>query len=95
MDTLVHADIFFIVTTAFVGIISIGAAIATYFIIGILRDLKHLTGVLKEESERINGDLARLHATVREEGNKFKAIFDFLIAFGQQRRDRKSSRTKE
>ena len=95
MDTLVQAEIFFIVTTVFVGIISIGAAIATYFIIGILRDLKHLTGVLKEESERINGDLAHLHGVVREEGTKLKAVFDFLLAFGQHRKSTKNTRTKQ
>ena len=89
MNTLVHADLFFFVTTVFVGILSLSTAIAMYYVIGILRDVKQLSAILKEEGERIGGDLAHLHLVAREEGSKLRAMLGLLLAFGRHKRTTK------
>ena len=56
METLIHADIFFFITSIFVGLLIIGVGVALFFVIPILKDLRYLSEIARREgtSVRLN-----------------------------------------
>lgn len=91
MNTLIHADIFFFITSIFVLILIIAFVIALFFIIPILKDMRHLSRVAREGGDKIAGDIDDIRGVVREEGVKVKSISDFFFKLfvKQQKKHRK------
>lgn len=83
MSEIAKADIFFVVTTIAVVVISIVFIIALVYLIKILRDFKQVSGKVKEESERISKDLSDLHTAVREQGAR---VAQTLTSFGRKKK---------
>jgi len=81
MQTLVHADIFFFISTICLVLLSMLLAVGLYFAIGILRDAKEISARLKRASVDIEKDLDGLRSAVRAEGNKVKGIADLVLGF--------------
>lgn len=80
MDTLVHADIFFFITTIAVVLITIFLAVALVYVLKILIDVKYIVGRFREESDLLVKDLRDLRAHVRAEGFQLKWVTNFLAA---------------
>jgi len=93
VETLVHADIFFLITSIFVGVLIVGSAVSLFFIIPILRDLRHLSAVARREGDKIAGDIDDLRDAAREEGVKVRSIFDFVLGLFIRRQDLKRKKT--
>ena len=90
MQTLIHADIFFFITSIFVVILIIAFVIALFFIIPILKDMRAISRMAKDESEKIVKDIEDVRHTVRSEGVKAKSIFDFFLGlFMKQQQKRR------
>ncbi|MCR4274498.1 MAG: hypothetical protein NUW02_00385 [Candidatus Campbellbacteria bacterium] len=79
METLIHADIFFFITSIFVVLLIITFGVSMYYIIPIFRDLRHLSEVARKEGDKLVGDIDELRGAVKEEGTKIKTIFDYFI----------------
>ena len=79
MQTLVHADIFFFITSIFVVVLTIGSGIALYFIILILRDVRRLSDIARREGEKLAGDIDDVRGVLRGEGIKIKSVFDYVF----------------
>lgn len=92
METLIHADIFFFITSIFVALLTVGCAVALYFIIPILKDMRHLSQIAREEGNKLAGDIDALRGAVKEEGMRVKSIFDYFLDLFIRRR--KSVRKK-
>ena len=86
METLIHADIFFFITSIFVGLLIIGAAVALFFIIPILKDLRYLSEIARREGEKLANDVDALRSAAREEGARVKSIFDYFLDLFIRRR---------
>lgn len=87
MQTLIHADIFFFITTIAVVLISIGIVIALVFLILILKNLHKLSETVKTEADQIAGDIDAMRA----KANSFSARVAFRLFrnfFRAARRDR-------
>ncbi len=78
MSTLIHADIFFFVTTFAVIVVAVALTVALIYLAKVLSDIKDITGQLKEETRLFRGDIADLRANVRKEGFRIEAFFGFL-----------------
>jgi uncharacterized membrane protein len=89
MDTLIHADIFFFVSTIALIVLSIGALIALIYIIRILRNVTHVSDKVKEESDEILKDMRELRGNIKSEGFSFRRLGRF---FGKMFRSRKSKK---
>lgn len=81
MQALVHADIFFFISTICLVVLSLFAAVGLYFVIGILRDVKDVSARLKKASVDIEKDLDKLRDAVKGEGVKVKGIADLVLGF--------------
>jgi hypothetical protein len=92
METLIHADIFFFITSIFVALLAIGAGAALFFVIPILKDLRYLSKVAREEGDKLAGDIDALRGAVKEEGVRVRSIFDYFLDLLIRRR--KSVRKK-
>ncbi|MBX4210403.1 hypothetical protein KW783_00325 [Candidatus Parcubacteria bacterium] len=81
METLAKSDIFFIVTTISVVILTILAVIAFSYFIKILRRVERLTEAVHEGSERILDSLETWRDRL-----KFKNLFSSLLGIFTNRR---------
>jgi hypothetical protein len=68
MSELVHADIFFFVTTIVVVAVGITLTVALIYIIGILRDVQEIIRTAKAATEDIKGSISHLTSMARHEG---------------------------
>ena len=93
MNTLVHADIFFFITTIAVIIMTIIMCIAGWYIIGIVRDARYVARRLRHATDELEADFEALRRTVTEEGSKAKHIVNFFL--GKFLGKRRSSHKKE
>ena len=73
MQTLIHADVFFFVSTIALVIVSIGIIIALIFIILILKKLYQLSETVKTEAGHIAEDIDSIRAKAHG--------FSWIIAF--------------
>lgn len=80
MGTLIHADIFFFITSIFVMCITVGFVVALVYIIPILKDMRHLSGIAKKEGDKLAGDIDGLRGAMKEEGKKAKSILDYFLS---------------
>jgi uncharacterized membrane protein len=78
MESIIHADIFFLVSTVALILISIGIIIALIYIIKILRTVSKVSDKVKEESTEIIDDLKHLRGNIKQEGFRFRSVKSFL-----------------
>jgi uncharacterized protein YoxC len=90
MDTLIHADIFFFITTIALILIALGLIIALIYIIKILHNVFHVSEKVKVESDEIISDLKTLRGNVKEKGFRLQYVKQFIKRiFGRNRRSNK------
>lgn len=80
-ESLIHADIFFFISTIALVLISIGIVIVLVYVIKILRNVGEVTDKIKVESGEIVEDLKKLRASLRDEGIKWKHMADLVRMF--------------
>ncbi len=80
-DSLIHADIFFFISTIALVLISIGIVVVLVYVIKILRNVGEVTDKIKLESGEIVADLKQLRASLRDEGMKWKHVADLIRTF--------------
>jgi hypothetical protein len=94
MDTsIIKADIFFVVTTISVALVSVGTIIALVYIIRILKDLKALSKKAKDEGEKIIDDVRILREGAESKGAGLASLIYGI--FGSFLPKQKSRRKKE
>ena len=67
MQTLIHADIFFFITTMAVIFVTLVAVIVLVYIVIILKDIRELSRTIKNEGEEIIQDVHVFREEVKEE----------------------------
>lgn len=70
MNSLLQADIFFFVTSLTIVAVAIAFIIALIFLIQILRDVHHVSGRIREQSDRVFQDVEDLRGFIKREGQK-------------------------
>ena len=91
-ESLIHADIFFFISTIALILISIGIVVVLVYVIKILRNVGEVTDKIKAESGEIVADLKKLRASLRDEGIKWKHVADLIRTFFM-RKGRKAKKT--
>lgn len=86
MDSFIHADIFFFITSIAVVLVTAILVVALIYLIRILRDAKAVTGKVKEEAKLISEDIDGLRAKTRQEGVKLKNFVDFFSGFSGKKK---------
>lgn len=91
MDTLIHADIFFFVTTF--AVIAVAAALTVVLIrlSRILGDIKEITEHVHDETVLVRKDIGELRNQIKTEGFKLVNVVDTVMGFFKKH---KSTRSK-
>lgn len=94
-ESLIHADIFFFISTISLVVLTIGAAIALFYVIRILRNAREISDKIKVESGEILADSKRLRAALRDEGLKWKHVAHLIRGFFMRDVEKKTAKKKE
>lgn len=78
METLIHADIFFFVTTIAVVVFLLLGSIAFYYLIGILRNIKKASDKIEQKIEVAGEHVDDLYHSIKES-------FLFAMLFGKKK----------
>lgn len=81
MSDLIHADIFFFITSISVVVLSLFVAAALYYVVKILRDLQAVSAKIRKASDELEEDFEHLRSAMKGEGLKVKTIFDLFLEF--------------
>lgn len=68
METLIHADIFFFVTTLAVILIASLFAVVIIYIVRILNDFRYISRVVRKETDLLAGDIEEIREEVKRQG---------------------------
>ncbi|HSE34620.1 MAG TPA: hypothetical protein VLB83_00725 [Candidatus Paceibacterota bacterium] len=93
MEDVLKMDIFFVITTVAVIIVTALASVMLYYAIKILKNVEHVSERVSEESDNLAADIADLRDHARKEGLRFKHIADLFS--GIVRRNTTGGRTKK
>ncbi len=95
MSEVVHADIFFFITSIVVVLFAGAGLIASYYVVQILRDLKEITAKLNRASRELEEDFETLRREVKNEGVKMRAIVDLGLGFIASRMKKRTMPRKQ
>lgn len=94
MDSLLKSDIFFFITGGMVLIAGFLIAIALFYIIRIIRDIKKISKTVQEETDNLAHDLQNAREKIYEEGVTARSIMKFFSK-SKPKRPRKTTKTKK
>ena len=89
METFMKADIFFFVTTVAIGVLAVGAGIIIFYIVKILKDVKHISETVLRESDKVAEDIDAVRAAVKERGNRVGTVLGAIVRTWRRRRARR------
>lgn len=102
-SSLIHADIFFYITTIAVVILTALLIILFYYLVKIARHLERTALRLREESERIIEDVSIIRESIEDQGGRALSFLKFIFGSfihsrdskkGQGNRSEKKSKVK-
>lgn len=91
MDEFLKMDIFFVVTTVAVLVVTILLAFVLIRVLRILKNIEDISVMVEAEGEKIREDIAQVRQKVKEEGLRVSHMMDFLGAAKPKRSRKKSS----
>jgi len=78
MTEFIKADVFFFVTTVAIVLLAVLFAVFMFYLIGIMRNVRDISALAKDERKNIKGDIAELRTNIKREGLRFKHLADFI-----------------
>jgi len=85
MDTLIHADIFFFVTTFAVIMVASVFTVALFYFIKILKNTKEISEMIKEEAVLVREDLRSTRHNIRQDGFRLKHLISFFSSLSNKK----------
>ena len=80
MEELLKADIFFFITAIAVVVVTIVVLVAFYYIIKILRDIRELSDLIKDEGEHIIHDIDEARKNIKKKGKSLGNIINSVTS---------------
>jgi hypothetical protein len=86
MESLSHADIFFVITG--ISVIVLASAVAVFIVYAIMfaRDIRYVVRIVREHVDRIGGDVERLRSMIAA-----KDWFHSVLGFFQRKDSKRTS----
>ncbi len=91
METLIKADIFFFVSTFAVAIVAICAGIVTFYVVRILKDVKHVSEALSRESDKVAEDIDAIRSTIKEKSHMVGGLLSAVSGAWRRKKGRKGT----
>lgn len=92
MNEFYKQDIFFVITTIAVVILTILLSVFAYYAIKVVKDIKFISEKAKRESELLSQDIAELKDSIRENGAKLKPALSFLLGLYRKTNSKKEKK---
>ncbi len=81
MNEVVHADIFFFITSVAVILLTLGLLVLLFYLIPAARDLRVLAAKVRKAGDEVEKDFEDLRANLRAEGSKGKMLVDIVLGW--------------
>lgn len=81
MSEVIHADIFFFITSIATILIAGAVLVVLYYVIRIVRDLREIVGKLNRASHELERDFEEFRSAVKAEGTKVRTVADMALSF--------------
>lgn len=81
MDTILFQNILFFTISLFFIFITVGFAICLVYMILVLKSIHHFFKIIKDEGEKIAGDIDGLRAQAKSGGVKFASLVLSILTF--------------
>jgi hypothetical protein len=95
MDTLIHADIFFFVTTIAVVVVTIALTVLIIYLAKLSRSIRKIAEMVGDETVLVRKDIADLRSEVRVRGARAIGVFDWVDRFfGGTKKSRSRKKSK-
>lgn len=78
MSEILEANIFFFITAVAVVVLSVFLAIALYYLIRILKNVREISDHLLRGTTALSEDLSHLRSSIKEEAREIGSFFSFL-----------------
>lgn len=89
METLIHADIFFFITTIWVVIISAIVVVILWHVVFIVKDLRHISSKIREGGDTLSDDLHDLRVVMHTEGANVGHVWKYFKHLFEKRKSHK------
>lgn len=86
MQTLIHADIFFFITSIWVIVISAIVVVILWHAAFIMNDLRHISQKMREEGDLLSNDIHDLRTAIKTEGATVKPIWKYFSNLFERRK---------
>lgn len=97
MDTLIHADVFFFVTTIAVVVITIALTVFIIYLVKVLNNVRKIAEAVNEETVLLRRDIADIRSEVRKRGERAAGAMDWferLLGITKKSRSKKKQKTR-
>jgi hypothetical protein len=97
METLIHADIFFFVTTISVALIASLFIVVIIYVVRILNDFHYISGLVRKESDLLAEDLEEIRQEVKRQGvfgGLYSIISGLFKGSGKRSKSKKTTKSK-
>lgn len=78
MNNLIHADIFFFITTILVIFLAVLVAVLVYYVIRIARSIFSITETVRKESNNVVEDIATFRQKIMNDSESFSGVGGFI-----------------
>ncbi len=101
MEQIVHADIFFFITSIAVVVVGCATLVFICFLISFMREARKAVRTVRRMTEKLEADVDILRENVKDQGHKVRTIFEILVALAgrpfarPQTRRKKTEKEKE
>ncbi len=95
MNEILQANIFFMITSIAVIIITILCAVALFYVVKVIRNVAEISDTVRRESEEIAKDVEALRGEIRQKGSTVWSTLTTLVTtfiinkFNKPRHERK------
>lgn len=81
MNQVLQTNIFFFITALAIMVVSALLAVVLVYILRILRDIEHISQIIRKESDLIEEDIVSFRKSIQLEGALWKNFFSHLSSW--------------
>lgn len=96
MSEIIHADIFFFIASIAAVVLLVVLSVAGYYLVLIVRDVRHITGRVRDASDGIVQDFENARAHMKHEASRLISFVSSMFSFfGRTGSSPRKTRTKK
>jgi predicted PurR-regulated permease PerM len=92
MNDILHANIFFFITSVATVLIALLVSIILFYIARIMRDISDIVRKLNNASKDLERDFQDLRSEIKNEGAKLRSVVDVVLGFALSRIQKRTAR---